>query len=220
MNCNDCQVWLHQYLDGKAPEEPIGLREHRRICLECRSWHAAAQQLLWALAEPRVEPVPAELPERIVQSLFAQRRRDLVRRRLLTTASLAAALLLVVIGWRVLQPDPARPGPAAKPLAPVAGNAVSLRDNVAESGSLIALLGRRTIDQTVEQGKPLVPAVLPPALAELNLDATFDPPGATLREAGQSFAVGLEPVTNSARRALALFERELGPAHSSEATIP
>jgi hypothetical protein len=87
----------------------------------------------------------------------------------------------------------------------------SLRESVAE----VAQLTRRKADETVGQALNLVPEVLkaPPADAWPR-PTPLDPPARSLRQAGQSVTAGLEPVADSARRALNLFLREIPPVEA------
>jgi len=88
----------------------------------------------------------------------------------------------------------------------------SIRDSVAELGAAVASVTRRAADGTVEQARQLLPDVPTPALSETSVLAqTLDPPSRSLLEAGQGVSAGLEPVTDSARRALDLFLREIPP---------
>jgi hypothetical protein len=73
-------------------------------------------------------------------------------------------------------------------------------------------LSRKARDETVEQTMLLWPVASTPLSFEgLDLQAPLDPPSQSLREAGQNVSSGLEPVANSARRAMNLFWRDLPP---------
>jgi hypothetical protein len=89
--------------------------------------------------------------------------------------------------------------------------APSLNDNMAEATSAVASLARRTADETVSNGQMLVPTVSLPMTEPEVLGPPLEPPAQSLREAGHGVALGLEPVTNSAVRALDLFRRDITP---------
>jgi hypothetical protein len=148
------------------------------------------------------------------------------RRRVLAVASLAAGLLLAAAGGYVwLRPkgtepaSPDTPAPqAAKPVEVPKGpdksvpapSPVSLNQSVADAGSAMASLTRRT----VEDSRDLLPgSVSPPTIpAAGSLPPDFvGPPAQSLREAGQGVSAGFEPMTTSARRAVDLFLREIPP---------
>ena len=83
---------------------------------------------------------------------------------------------------------------------------------MAEAGSAVAALTTRTADETVAKTKVLMPVMTDPSLAALDLDPSpLDPSARSLRDAGEGVTAGLEPVTDSARRAVGLFLRELPP---------
>jgi hypothetical protein len=105
-------------------------------------------------------------------------------------------------GSMQVQDDPVPSQPVSPP---------SLNENVAEATSAVASLARRTADQTVSDGQMFVPSVPMEMPADEVLGPPLDPPAQSLREAGHGVATGLEPVTNSARRALDLFLRDIPP---------
>jgi hypothetical protein len=86
----------------------------------------------------------------------------------------------------------------------------SLRDSVAEAGSAVTSLTRRTADETVGQGQLLLPLLASARqLPEPSPAPILPPPVGSLREAGDGMSASLEPVTASARRAFDLFLREV-----------
>jgi hypothetical protein len=227
MNCPDYRALLQRRLDGEPGAESAEGARHRAACLDCRDLHAAARRLEAGLGIlPNPNP-PSGLADRIVARVLAERRVALgFRRRILAVASLAAALLLATIaGYVWLQhrnTGPAGPEAPARVEAPPADRlpdperrapvppTVSLNQSVADAGSAMASLTRRT----VEQSKDLLPGpVAPPSLpATASLRPDFvGPPAQSLREAGQGVSAGFEPVTTSARRAVDLFLREIPP---------
>ena len=97
-------------------------------------------------------------------------------------------------------PEPA-PGPPP----------TTLRDSMTEAGSAVASLTSRTADETLAKTQGLLPVVTDPSLNALDLGPPLDPQARSLREAGEGVTAGLEPVADSARRAVGLFFRELPP---------
>jgi hypothetical protein len=213
MNCQDYHDSLQRFLDGDGPGDEEPRAEHLAQCADCRSWHAAALRLAAGLRRLPSPLPPAGLTDRVVAQVLAERRERSAWRRRLTTLALAASLLLASLGgyalWSRLAsggrqpPDsvPEESGGSRPPLA----QAPSLRESVTEVGALVTSLGRRTMDQS----RPLWPVMLPPGFDELNFEQPLEPPAQGLLEAGQGVATGLEPVADSARRALDLFRREV-----------
>jgi hypothetical protein len=120
---------------------------------------------------------------------------------------------------------PVDPAPAAVPIVEAGGPVgpqdggspspapASLNQSVEEVGTALAALTRRTADEAVGHTRGLLPDGVPaPARPDVGLlQKTLDPPARSLREAGQGVSAGLEPVTNSARRAVSLFLRDIPP---------
>jgi hypothetical protein len=88
-----------------------------------------------------------------------------------------------------------------------------LRDSVAEAGSAVASLTSRTAGATLGETAALLPLVAGPALPPLGeeVEPMVEPPTRPFRAAGAGVSAGLEPVADSARRALGLFLRDLPP---------
>jgi hypothetical protein len=223
MNCHAYQSLVQQRLDGTPIESPEVL-EHLRGCPDCRALERAARDLEDGLRRLAAPLPPPDLAARIADRVFTDRRRARrrARRRWTATLTLAACLLIALVlrlDWRVPKDstDPGRSGPAvSKSLrAPrnepaTAAASPTLRESVVEAGGVVASLTSQTADETVGPTRWLVPRVSNPQLPEVKLPP-IEPPTRSLREAGEGVSAGLEPVTNSARRAVDLFLRELPP---------
>lgn len=237
MNCPECQQLVQQRLDGERVAERPALDRHLAECGECRDWHAAAQRLQEGLRLRRPPTPSGDLTERIVNRVLAERQNQVrFRRRLVGAAALAASLLLMV-GFGLLRQrfQDGQPGPAlvdekemdhqpatiqpeprgiqprekqANPL-PVA----SLNQNVEEAGSALVALVTRTADQTVAEGRKLLPEPMatPTMPTGSGWQGQLKPPARSLQEASEVVTSGLEPVATSARRAVNLFWKELPP---------
>jgi hypothetical protein len=79
---------------------------------------------------------------------------------------------------------------------------------MADAGNAVAQVTRRTMDETISHTQRLWATVTPPIPAAPVVPAKS---ADSLREAGQGVVAGLEPVTNSARRALGMLFREVPP---------
>jgi predicted anti-sigma-YlaC factor YlaD len=226
MNCSQSQDLLQRRLDGEPIDDRAALDEHLAVCAECRSLHTAAGQLLDGLRLlPALAP-PTMLGTNIVAAALEERRSRVLKQRLwMAGAALAAGLLIAVLmgfsgksssttGLIVTEvvtpdPEPIEKMPREVPTAP------SLRGSVAEAGSAVVSLTRRTADETREQTRLLTEA-LPMGTPLPGLEAVppaLDPPvQSVLQETSQRVSSGFEPVTSSARRAFSMFAREVTTA--------
>jgi hypothetical protein len=221
MNCPAWQDLLQQHLDGQAG--PAALDRHLRDCPDCAAGAADVRRLLAGLALLRPPTPPADLADRLVARLCAEARARQVRpwrRRLAALAGLAAAaVVLLALGlwfsWpitgRPLDPQATQgPRPHEPPGPP-------LREPVARAGQAVAALTSRTAGDTVDRTTTLFPLVGRSPLDPLPKEpADVGPKLEPLREAADGVSAGLAPVTDSARRAVNLFFRDLprgsGPA--------
>jgi predicted anti-sigma-YlaC factor YlaD len=221
MNCLECQERLQERLDGLPTADQEAVDRHLAACVPCRERHAAAARLEEGLRLT----VPAAAPglaARVAAAVLADRRRLRTRRFMGAVVGAAAAVLLIVVAGdqlrRVLVPAP-RPEPVAPVAVPEPGPdnlpavAVgSLRDSVAEAGSVVVTFGRRTADEAVG----LLRDFVPPAPEVAMPPSPIDPPMRSLETAGQAISAGLEPVTSSARRAFGLLLRDMPPVDQPE----
>jgi hypothetical protein len=224
MNCPGCRDRLQQWFDARTRAAASIPGEPPALCPACAEWSAAARRLdcgLRLLAPPIPSP---NLTGRILAQVAAERR--FRRYRLLVVAGVAAtAATLVIAVWQSLHggipvPTPAPvPGqvvqtPDSQPSTPRA----NLRDSMAEAGSAVASLTSRTADETMDKTKILLPVVVDPSLSKIDLQPSLDPSTRSLRQAGEGVSAGLEPVADSARRAVGLFLRELPPMDAAPKT--
>ena len=218
MNCHECQELTQRFLDGELIDDfHADLDLHLAICTSCREQHAAGQCLIEGLRLLAPPLPPARLSTRITSAVLARHRRVQFQRRFTVAGALAASLLLALFaGYRTFGVNEAQQGePAlAQNSVPLdSSDSMSLDQRVQEAGEAVVALTRRTADETVGQGRVLLPKVTPASLAALTQETMHQqlPPSTSLREVQQSVAVGFEPVTTSARRAVDLFFREIPP---------
>ncbi len=212
MTCPECSDRLQQWLDGRTRDAAPG--DPPALCPACAEWAAAARRLDCGLRLLTPPTPPPHLAERIVAGVAVRRRR---RYRVVFWAGAAAAAAAVLLSsspGRLIgeTPRPRRRPPKApvprrvpEPPRPYPG------ESVEEAGSAVASLTSRTADETVAKTKGLIPVIVDPSLGKFDLQPPLDPPARTLREAGEGVSSGLEPVADSARRAVGLFLRELPP---------
>jgi hypothetical protein len=220
MNCLEFQDQWQRRLDGEPAPESSALEHHASQCAACRVWASAARRLedtLPLLPLPFPAPCLGERIHRAVMAQWQARRRW--RRRFQVASALAAALLAAAfLGYRGLEaPSNSTEAPSPGPLAPNEPQRLptlpvtSVNQKAGEVGSALVALVNRTADETVGQGRILLPVVT----AASGLPETgpwpqpLEPSVSSLREAGQGVSTGLEPVASSARRAVSLFLGEM-----------
>jgi hypothetical protein len=227
MNCEHCHHWIQQRLDGHDGADAPEVERHLAECARCAALYAASCRLgrgVRLLAPPQP---PLDFTERLVAAVLADRRAQHRRARLrLVAYSLAASLLIAgasigmyISGWltfgKTSQPTSIVHHDEAPPTPPKPNLAPPLRESVSDAGSALASLTTRTADETVGQTRLLVPMVTGPSLDDLEAPPGMEPTKSYL-EAGQGVSVALEPVTNSAQRAVNLFRRDLPQVKKSE----
>ena len=234
MECRECELWVQDFLDGQAADLPAHLEVHLGGCAGCRELIGAARGLEFSLQEScRVRP-PLDLAGRIVAALAADRRRRLVRRQRWAGMAAAAALLLapLLTAWFPAADRVAPRGIAAvDELPPAAGRGrdggPSLRKTAADAGSAVASLTTHLAAKTREQAELLFRAATPPIpISPMDslpgvetLQPPLEPAARSLQEAGGEVSKGLQTVTDSARRAVAYFVREIPGLEGAGGTV-
>jgi hypothetical protein len=173
MNCSESLYWLQLRLDGEPVPHLGGLRDHLASCTSCRELHATAGRLTEGL---RLRPVPAPPPglsAALVDAVIADQRVRFRQRRVAFVGSLAAAacvLIALYFGW----PRPGGPNEVAH-LTPTTQQAIpttvqpelnagpSVREGIYNMGNAYVSLTYRYADETIGQGKVLLPEKLPTA---------------------------------------------------------
>jgi predicted anti-sigma-YlaC factor YlaD len=216
VNCRDFHTLLQERLDGADRDALPAFDEHLRSCSACAGLHAAAQRLIEGLPLPAPPGPPPDLADRIVERVLRKRlwRRPRGRRRVAVPLALAACLL-IAIAARLYWPRPPASHPDSRPDTVVqnpSGEPVDLRESVDEAKKAVVALTARTADEAVDRTRRL----LAPGDGPSEPTPPPKPPAQALREAGEGVGDGLEPVTNSARRAVDLFLRELPPMDLGE----
>jgi hypothetical protein len=233
MNCPECLEQLQTFLDGSAIPEREGLQAHLAGCAPCREWFAAALLLREGLRGQSHPPVPVQLTGRILAAVAGQRRRARLRRWSLAGLAAAAAILIAVLmsrpGPQQSFPEPApeaklpAPKQHAQPPAELGSpSAASLGQSVREARSAVASLTSGLTAKTREAQR-LWSAALDqrsaPGLSVIGeLEQPLQPAAQSLRESGRGVSVSLAAVTDSARRAVNYFLRELPPLRAERKT--
>jgi hypothetical protein len=209
VNCPECIARLQTALDERrAPAGDADLAAHLEACETCRLTFAAAERLLQGL-ELLPRPAPSsDFADRVLLRTTRARR----LRRMDFVLRLAAAILLAVIGLSVAamqlnrprQADPLVPAPEFVERTP-ATPPPSLQAQLTEAREATYGLTRRLALDTSRGARLL----LPPAgsLPDPATPVSFQSPAPSVEEMSRTVTEGLEPVTDSARRAFTLFRR-------------
>jgi hypothetical protein len=224
MECSEFQHELQRRLDGDGTGDGADIERHLASCSSCRELQALSSRLIRTL-DGQIAPVPpGGMNDHIVSLVLSelsarQQSRKRWSRRLAVAASLLLAVALGYSLWQshrkpgssdsdALVKTQQKPSPAQAPL--------SL--NIQEAGNTLVALVNRTADETVGQGRVLLPrGVSAPALSSPEAwQPNLEPGTQSLREAQEGVAVGFEPVTSSARRAVNLFLREIPPMETQK----
>jgi hypothetical protein len=215
MNCADFQDWLQRRLDGVDASEGDA-EQHRAACASCAALHESLSRLeVGFRMRPQIVPPPG-LSDAIVNQVLARRRKARLLQFGMVAALAAALLLAAYLGSRQTPVKPTAPpevvkGPELLP-APVAVEP-KLNDRVGEAGSALASLLSRTADETMKEGKLLLPEGVTPPTTDVT--ALTTPATQPVYDAGHSVYSGLEPVATEARRAVTLFMRDMPPMGTS-----
>ena len=228
MNCSEFQNYLQQRLDGETPANGADIERHLAVCRSCRELRAAAMRFTQAL-EAQVSPIPPDRMSDQVVSLvlneIASRRqaRKLWSRRLIATAAVAACLFMAIAlgnSWRrsSQRPDVSVSNTLVKRDEKSTPSHQPASLNIRDAGSALVALVNRTADETVGQGRVLLPqAVSSPAFpVPGDWQPSLEPDAQSLREAQEGVVTSFEPVTSSARRAVNLFLREISPMETQK----
>ena len=227
MNCSEFENYLQQRLDGDIRANGVDIERHLAACRSCRELQSAAMRLIRALEAKATPAPPDRMSDQLVSLLLgevaSQRRvRKLWSRSLIAAAVAACLLITIAFGnswWRT------RPRPAT----PRANDFVKKEEesfpqqtrpsiNIRDAGSALVALVNRTADETVGQGRVLLPQTISAPTLQVPEDwqSSLEPETQSLRQAQEGVVTGFEPVTGSARRAVNLFLREIAPTETQK----
>jgi hypothetical protein len=229
--CRATVELLQRALDGDASAEALDADAHPGACPTCRERLRAARVLLAALAVPAAPVVvPSGFADRVLGAMKADRRARSRRRVFAAVGGLAVAAAVLVGVWFIVnangetkpgqpqpkgfakQPEPPEvaPAPREKPEPAPEPRPLRIGETLASAGQTLT-----------ETPKPLADSVaVAPKLFGALTGPFTGPPGpmaADLEPARQSLAglpdaarTGMEPVTDTAQKALGRFLRDVG----------
>lgn len=204
--CAAGQAALQRLLDGETNWDTPEAAAHRAECIPCREELALAG----ALGQSMDVVVPVELTDRVLKTAVTAHRRRWTVRYVGAGLALAASVLLAVVKFQPTQTVQSVPGPVA--VAPKVdpqlanGPTKPLGESVSEARDAIFSLANRKATETRDQSTKLLPN---PKMPEPpNGDDRLEP----LAEARTGAARSVEPIRDSARRAINFFARAAEPS--------
>jgi hypothetical protein len=214
--CASADASLHRRLDGETAQEPDDVRRHRAVCDRCRSYEEAALLLVKGLRSAKAEQLPADLVERVLQrwhaepALLSRRRYRYVAAAFALAASVAIAVVAIIRST-----GPGDPPVAVAPPAPIQSAAAPtpLDESIDEAASAVSSLTRKAADDALNIKLPTIKLPSSGPLERL------EPAVASMQNFGQNAVFSVAPITHSARRAVDMFWREIGPESESGADM-
>lgn len=213
ISCTALQRALHALLDGETVALPVEFEGHLATCSTCRADYHAGLALQRALTSRPPVRVPELLTERVVATILADsgianRRRQRMRRVMVLVAAAACLVLTVLMGPRLMRestPPIASSNDVVK--APVKPPSITIDDKLSDATTALQSLTRRTTEPTRKllAARPDAPVLAMPTPAA----PPMEPAAQGLTDLGEAAASGLEPLARSARRAFAMFVREI-----------
>jgi hypothetical protein len=204
--CAAGQAALQRLLDGETDWDTPEAAAHRTECIACREELVLAS----SLGRSMNVVVPAELTDRVLKTAVSAHRRRWAIRYAGAGLALAASILIAVVKFQPTQTVVSVPGPVAvaPKVEPQVANGPTkpLGESVSEARDAIVSLASRTATETRDQSTKLMPT---PKMPETPAgDNRLEP----LAEARTGAARSVEPIRDSARRALSFFARAAEPS--------
>jgi hypothetical protein len=208
--CEPGQTALQRLLDGEPAWDTSEAAAHRGRCTDCREELALARSF-GRLATDVV--VPASLTERLVTKSVQAHRARRARSYLAVAVALAASVLVVVFATRPWGEPTPEPEPSVAYVPPPAGPTAPdetpqgrpLGEAVSEARDALVSLTRRTANEPGERVGQLLPTPKLPDGPDAGADLQ------PLADARTGAARSVEPITDSARRAMNFLLRAADP---------
>lgn len=205
-DCAAGQAALQRMLDREADWDSPEAAAHRAECIPCREELALAG----VLGQSTNVVIPAELTDRVLKTAVSAHRWRWAMRYAGAGLALAASIMLAVVRFQPTQTVESVPGPvaAAPRVEPQIANVPTkpLGESVSEARDAIVSLASRTATETRDQSTILLPN---PKMPETPTgDRRLEP----LADARTGAARSVEPIRDSARRAINFFARAAEPS--------
>jgi hypothetical protein len=198
--CDAFAEVVQSVLDGDRPAGALAA-PHAANCDDCRALAESAQALAAGIRELARSIVPPDFAARVVPAALAERRRERFGRRAMATTALAASVLFAIIVAKPWAPDGRAVAERETVSEPPVRIAPPVEDSLREAGSAFVSLTKRTAAETFAPARNLLAGIELP-------DAT--PPAEPPKVEAASMDSPIAPITNTARRAINLFIRDVG----------
>lgn len=217
----DCQIArasMQNRLDGNAQPELETVQLHRAQCADCKALNDAARLLIESMPALGKESPDSRFADRVLAQFPAPARLPWYKRRFTWAAgfALAASVLIAVLvivreQRQALAFCKVAIAPVRAPIEPpinvkVAEKPVPLRDSLQEASAAVSALTRKAANDNFGFKLPKW------SLANTKVNPLPNPDSmAALQQVRHSAQQTIAPITDSTRRALDAFWRELGP---------
>jgi hypothetical protein len=228
--CRATVELLQRALDGDASAEALDADAHPGACPTCRERLRAARVLLAALAVPAAPVVvPSGFADRVLGAMKADRRARSRRRVFAAVGGLAVAAAVLVGVWFIVnangetkpdqpqpkgfvkQPElPEAPAPREKPEPAPDPRPLRIRDTLASAGQTLTETPKPIADSVAVAPKLFDALTGPFTMPTTPAAADLEPARKSIAELPQAARTGMEPVTDTAQKALGRFLRDVG----------
>src|SRR5262245_50567332 len=205
--CAAAQAALQRLLDGESDWDLPDAACHRVSCVACREELALAR----SFSQLPAAVVPAEMAGRILNASVSVHRRRRVLRWAAGGLALAASVVIAVVALR--PPQPVQPGPDPVVVVPppkvdpepLVASQKPLGDSVSEARDAFVSLTMKTATEPRDRISQLLPEPKMPESPDKS--EGLEP----LADAGTGAARSVEPLRDSAGRAVNFFLRAASP---------
>ncbi len=215
VNCDDFGKKLQEWLDGERDALAEPFQAHRRACTACASDYRAALALLQGLRNRVAPSLPGDKIDRLVNVILSDdispaKRPSQVWRQLALVAAAAACLALAFLIGKQLRRAPS----VIQPKTPDTSLAkreqpFSVDQSIADAGSTLLDFSRKSRPNLHPENWLPTKVKSTEHWLDEQLPDPIEPAAQSLSDIRQGAESGLEPMANTARRAFALFTRDL-----------
>ena len=210
-DCLAFEQTVQSVLDGDLAEDRL-VDAHSLVCPRCQAQARSVEILLTALRQP-ARPKSPTLNQRLVHSLMREsrrrRRRPQLLRAYLVLGSVSAIVTSIWLLGRGTEGNTTTLKQEIVQKAPAPAPRSSVSDPVREAGETVARITGRVAEEGRQTSQALVASPVSTMLTPVEVGVRMDPATESLQHVPASAKAGFEPVTNTTRRAVNLFLRDV-----------